>query len=575
MGRDAMIRDIFRLWAMRPNRLLWMGFAVFLLLSCGMHEQGEVASSRGTGSVTFTAKWVPLKTSPDMLAIEAPSAQPLAATDVCIAYGLNQVHLEVWRDGTTPTSTGVSATQVCTAHTATLGGVPTNVEDLYVVLTTVPEGWYGESIRFTLGSGETEDLGTMTVGLPPIAPPWHSPVIVNAGSGEVTDLEIAMDGSGNAFLIWSQANAEIWAKRYSPTGGWSTAALLDGSGDVGEPRIAVIGSRTAIAVWTRGTLITEPLEVPSVYVNHFTPLGGWNIAAMLASSSRYPQIAMSSSGAAFAVWQGLSPNCSTSPCIVSAGVYTGRYTPPPGGWVLTGSLGGLINGEPRIAMADSGKAVVVRCSQSGIVPPVTYSIQANSYTSTDGWSNPTLLDSGGACYPDLAMDSAGNAVAVWIKGFGDIHGTWSTPSDGWGSVTLLDGLSGTVGLPDVAMDTSGTATAVWEQISGGNNNIYAIRYTPAGGWGSTTLLELNAGNTESPDIAMDGSGNALAVWRQEDATNNSIYANGYTVSSAWSGATLIEHESGVADLPRIAMDESGTGIAVWKIGGTIYANHYY
>lgn len=569
-----MKRDIFRLRAMHLNRLLWAGFAIFLLSGCGMYDQGKVASHEDTGSVTFSVKWVTSKTSPDMLAMDAPAAQPLAAT---ICNVINQVHLEVWRDGTTPTSTGVSVTQDCIAHTATLSGVPAGVENLYLILTTVPEGWYGESARFTLGSGETQDLGTMTVGLPPIALPWHSPVVVNAGIGGVTDLEIAMDGSGNAIVVWSQANAEIYARRYTPAGGWDTAALLDSSGDVGEPGIAMDSSGNAIAVWTRGTLQTEPLQVPSVYVNRYTPLSGWNTAALLATSSRYPQIAMAGSGDAFAVWQGLSPNCSTRPCLVATYVYASRYT-PAGGWVPTGSLGGgfSINGEPRIAAADSGNAIAVWCYGGGLPPSSTpYSVYANRYTSSQGWDGSTLLDGDGACYPDIAMDNTGNAGAVWKKAANDIYGTWFTPSDGWGSVSLLDGLSGEVGYPGVTMDGSGTAIAVWEQSSSGDYNIYAIRYTPAGGWGSTTLLELGAGNAGSPEIAMDGSGNAIAVWRQEDATSTSIYANRYTMLSSWGGATLIEHESGVADLPRIAMDESGTAIAVWEINGTIYANHYY
>ncbi len=38
----------------------------------------------------------------------------------------------------------------------------------------------------------------------------------------------------------------------------------------------------------------------------------------------------------------------------------------------------------------------------------------------------------------------------------------------------------------------------------------------------------NAGNASSPQIAMDSSGNAIAVWHQDDGTRNNIGRIGLT-----------------------------------------------
>ncbi|MAZ06230.1 MAG: hypothetical protein CME81_07485, partial [Halomonas sp.] len=50
--------------------------------------------------------------------------------------------------------------------------------------------------------------------------------------------------------------------------------------------------------------------------------------------------------------------------------------------------------------------------------------------------------------------------------------------------------------------------------------------TADGAWGSAALIETNNdGDADSPQIAIDSSGNALVVWRQYDGTRTNIWAN--------------------------------------------------
>ena len=45
-------------------------------------------------------------------------------------------------------------------------------------------------------------------------------------------------------------------------------------------------------------------------------------------------------------------------------------------------------------------------------------------------------------------------------------------------------------------------------------------------WGTAALIETdNAGGASTPQIAIDASGNALAVWSQSDGTRDNIWAN--------------------------------------------------
>ena len=53
-----------------------------------------------------------------------------------------------------------------------------------------------------------------------------------------------MDGSGNAVAVWQQSDGtrdNIWANRYTPSGGWGTATLIESNnaGDARYPQVAM------------------------------------------------------------------------------------------------------------------------------------------------------------------------------------------------------------------------------------------------------------------------------------------------------------------------------------------------
>jgi hypothetical protein len=184
----------------------------------------------------------------------------------------------------------------------------------------------------------------------------------------------------------------------------------------------------------------------------------------------------------------------------------------------------------------------------------------------------------------VAMDGSGSAVAVWTQFDGTYYNIMAnryTPSGGWGTATLIETGNLDAAYSQVAMDGSGNAVAVWTQSDGTRNNVWANRYTLSGGWGTATLIETNdAGSASNAQVAMDGSGNAVAVWEQYDGTRSNIWANRCTPSGGWGTATLIETDNlGPAVFPQVAMDGSGNAIAVWlQSDGTrnnIWANRYY
>ena len=223
---------------------------------------------------------------------------------------------------------------------------------------------------------------------------------------------------------------------------------------------------------------------------------------------------------------------------------------------------------PEIAMDATGNAIAVWYQYDG----ERNNIWSNRFTAGGGWGAATLIETnnvGSAFLPQIALDASGNAIAVWYQSDGARDDIWSnrfTAGSGWGAATLIEtNNDGHASAPEIVLDGNGNGIAVWYQYDGVRNNIWSNRYTAGSGWGAATLIETNnTGNATDPQIAMDASGNAIAVWDQFDGVRNNIWSNRYTAGSGWGAARLIETDNaGAASLPQIAMNANGNAAAVW------------
>jgi hypothetical protein len=78
------------------------------------------------------------------------------------------------------------------------------------------------------------------------------------------------------------------------------------------------------------------------------------------------------------------------------------------------------------------------------------------------------------------------------------------------------------------MDSNGNAVVVLEGVDydTGVTHIYADRFT-AGAWGATSKLDTAMGAAKAPQVAVDGHGDTIAVWYQNDGSHENIYYNIY------------------------------------------------
>ena len=407
-------------------------------------------------------------------------------------------------------------------------------------------------------------------------------VDTNNNIGDVSEPVIVLDADGNALAVWQQFLAgvyNIWANRYTAsTGLWGTPTLIEtNTVDARKPQIAMDASGNALAVWSQVDGANR-----NVLANRYTASTGlWGTPTLIETNSAgdasEPQIAFDASGNALAVWQ--------QPDGTHFNIWANRYTASTGLWG-TAALIEANTGDaqlPQVAIDASGNALAVWRLFDGTVN----NIWANRYTASTGlWGTATLIEtsSGNANLPRIAVDASGNALAVWYQFDGMRDNIWAnryTASTGlWGTATLIEtNNAGVANNPQIAIDSSGNALAVWDQFDGTRNNIWANRYSATTGWGTATLIETdNAGDALDPQIAFDTSGNALAVWQQSDGTRDNIWANRYTAGTGWGTAALIETSPGNAYRQRIALNASGNAIAVWQQSDgtrdTIVTNRY-
>jgi len=240
-------------------------------------------------------------------------------------------------------------------------------------------------------------------------------------------------------------------------------------------------------------------------------------------------------------------------------------------------------GDAQIAIDAAGNAIAVWWQDDG----TRNNIWTNRYTIGVGWGTAQLLetsDLGDAGRPHVAIDSSGNAIAVWQQFDGSRDSIWAnryTANQGWSTPQLLeaDNRGEAVGAR-VVIDGSGNAIAVWEQDDGTQINIVANRYEVGTGWGTARLIETsNSGRAFRPQIAMSANGDAVVVWEQDDASNRSnVWANRYAAGAGWETAQLIETLNADAFSPHVTIDANGNAMAVWEqsigLQSTIWAKRY-
>jgi len=344
--------------------------------------------------------------------------------------------------------------------------------------------------------------------------------------------QVAIDSQGNALAVWVQKYSNglsyLQANRYTG-GGWQPGAVAlietDNAGDASDPQIALDASGNALVVWTRYQnniwAVRRPVSGPWEHEVEIEPDNGGTVAAK-------PQIAVNARGDALAVWVESDFN--------GQYVMANRYTAGTG-WGTAAMISANVyeTDASQIAIDANGNGLAIWEQYNGTG---TVDILSNRFTPSTGWRTAhsiTADKAHDAKAPQVAFDSKGNALALWA---GTAPGAviWSSrfgaSASDWEPAAPIGAANpfATLDTPQIAFDADDNAYAVWTQLISGQykaDSIVSSRLAAGGGtWTAAELIELDdAGAASLPQIAVDARGNATAVWQQSDGTRSNVVSN--------------------------------------------------
>jgi PASTA domain-containing protein/PKD domain-containing protein len=389
---------------------------------------------------------------------------------------------------------------------------------------------------------------------------WGAPVDVSSLTQYANAPQVALDAAGNAVAAWSTDGGLAQASvRPAATGVWGPPQDLSLSGTpLVSVHLAVDPAGDAVAVWQRSNGTNNIVQAAA----RPAATGVWEPAKDLSAVGADgidPQVAIDASGIATAVWRRSNGTNYILQASRRAATATGGWSSPADDLSAIGQSAGF----PGVAVNAAGDGVAVWNRSNGTNSIIQAAVRP---ASTGVWGSPQDLSAIGqsAFTPQVAIDAAGNAIAVWERTNASAiptvqasrrsaaSGVWGTPQD------LSSGIAGESSFnPQVAVDPAGDAVAVWQR----SNLIVQASARPAltGVWSMRQDLSLGPNQSLGQQVAMDAAGNAVAVWRRG---NNPfvIQAAGYDAAGPVFGALTVPATATVG----VPVGFSTTPFDVWS-----------
>lgn len=288
-------------------------------------------------------------------------------------------------------------------------------------------------------------------------------------SGGHTNVDLALAPGGEGIAAWQTSSGAIYTQFYRG-GAWSAPSVqqVSASGALGAvPKVAIDGNGNALVVWRQQVDASAHL-----FASHYSADdASWSAPAQIESLGDAPQrwdLAMNSAGQGAVLWYGSG-----------YAVYVQRYQ-PGSGWAAPETLesstaedySGLLEpNEARLAIDGSGNMVAAWPSAT---TAHVYHVHARRYDAgTNSWSTiQELQDAGGssAWTAEVAVTPGGAGMVIMQQWIGDrfavvanrfsATGTWS------GAERLaFDTTTDDMYRPRLALNASGGYGVVWQQDS--------------------------------------------------------------------------------------------------------------
>ena len=391
-------------------------------------------------------------------------------------------------------------------------------------------------------------------------PTWHARVPLSSPPLAV-EPDLALSRGGEAVVVWDREDGPVCASapdnpacvhvleaRSRLVGGWEAPAEIMRPGVGPGPRVAVNSKGDAVVVWR------HDIGAPRVLQAAWRPGTSRPWQAPIDLSGAGPMggqdVGLDDAGNAVAAWT----------IDLGAGLVAQAEVRPfaSGSWGAPSTLsraGETAVGAPDLAVNGAGDAVAVWTRGGGVV-------QASARPASSGVWQPAV-DIAPGTQPQVVLDPAGNAVAVWAVPGGGVQGSSRSAGGGWSGPTDVSRGAGTS--VQIGVDDSGNVVAVW--LSPAGPHVRSSRRDAAtGAWSQPVDVSVAGVGASEPDVAVDPRGNAVAVWNRAGAPTLRAALRPVATGSWLSGVGLSAAGVTTGDA-RVAIDASGRALAIWTRRG--------
>lgn len=228
------------------------------------------------------------------------------------------------------------------------------------------------------------------------------------------------------------------------------------------------------------------------------------------------------------------------------------------------SAAGATGPLPRAAIDGAGNVTVV-WQQWG---PESAIVQAATRPAGGTFSAPVDLSAPGNVSGAQVATNAGETVAAWAR-------VDSTPSSivqaatrsAGGAFSAVADLSaaGHGGVdPQVGVDAAGNAVAIWSRFDG-TSRVVQVATRPAGHlFGAPTDLSLAGRDALVPGLAVNPAGDAVVAWQRSNGTNTIVQSAVARAGAGFAPPADLSLPGRDATAPQVGIDADGDAIVGWQ-----------
>lgn len=167
----------------------------------------------------------------------------------------------------------------------------------------------------------------------------------------------------------------------------------------------------------------------------------------------------------------------------------------------------------------------------------------------------------------VRINSSGETIVLWRTLVGDwgerenisasvfLKGTWGSPEEITHGKNVVSSIQ-------LSLSEAGNAIATWSESNDGERLAYCATYK--NGWSEPTTL--CKGNLSTPKICLDPSGDGIAVWSQEYQKDEYyLVAAEYSLTNGWDSPVIICNDPNPFNL-QLIMNQLGNALVVWGVG---------